>query len=506
MYERGVIMKVYNVSQSQQIDKMTIERSVPSQILMENAAFAVVHQILKNDTLNKDSKILVCCGKGNNGGDGLAVARLLHIQGYKIHVHLLAPPEQLSHDAKVNYDILMQMNIPIVPAHAIDAMIQSADIIIDGIFGIGFTGTTKNAQASLFHTINQSHAYVYAIDMPSGVLADTGQTGGTSIQADETITFGFLKPGHLLYPAKSRCGKISIYPIGFLDGVKDTIHPSFETYDKVEANYFLPKREPASHKGVFGKTLIIGGSKKMEGAFLLACKAAFKAGCGYVYGLSVAGVVNKLANFLPEAIGLKSIDTDYLTMSSFDLVSEILHDVDVIAIGPGLGQDKHTQTFLFHLLNNSPCPIIIDADGLNLLHGKTSLLPEIKVPLILTPHMGEMAHLIDLDIDKLKRNKLEITQSFALTHNVIVCLKDADTIVVNTNQMTYINPTGSPALAKAGSGDVLTGMIAGLLAQNKDPYVAAKLGVYFHGQAGEKAGKRLGIRNVLASDLYDYFY
>ncbi len=464
---------------------------LPSLVLMERAALAIINQLQKNHyNLNK---VAVVCGYGNNGGDGIAVARLLKLQHIDVDVYLIGEVENASDETLQQIKIAQHYNVKFITSLA-DSFSQYTTII-DAIFGIGLN---RLVTGNFLHTIeqmNQSNVDVLAIDIPSGLCCDTGKILGTAVKAKQTVTFAYSKIGLSLHPGVELAGEITIADIG----IYATVPASHYTYQTNELHQLLPCRSNNSHKGSHGKVLVIAGSENMSGAAYFSAKAAYKTGAGLVRIYTPICNRDILLTQLPELLFTpfipNKIDTEKL--------EELINWASVIVIGPGMGVSDDTRTILSHVLNHATIPIIIDADGLNTLAQNIKLLEQVQSTIIVTPHLGEMARLINQPIEKIKDNLISTAKKFANDYHLICVLKDAKTIVTIPEQATYINQTGNSGMATGGSGDVLTGIMAGLIAQHLPPTTAAPVSVYLHGLAGDVALKKQNKYSLLASDIID---
>ena len=341
--------------------------------------------------------------------------------------------------------------------------------------------------------------------MPSGVSADTGQVLGTAVKADITVTFGFPKIGLILYPGAEYAGKIEIADISLPHGLKAVSEADTSIFTDKEIKECLPIRRPRTNKGSFGRVYAFTGSAGMPGAAVLSASAAYKAGAGYVCACVIPSVAQVMHNSLREAVTrILPEHNGYYCVKSLDAVADELNRADVAYVGPGIGRGAQVREFVFGLIETVQAPMVLDADALNAVSEDVSILKKLKAPCVITPHPGEMSRLTKLSVDDILNNTIKTAGEFSREFNVITVLKDARTIAASPDGRFYINVTGSPALAKAGTGDVLTGVISGFIAQGLDPFTAAMAGSYIHGKAGELAGAKLSNYGVLASDLLDY--
>lgn len=487
---------IVNARQMRRADeKMIHDMGIPSLVLMERAALQTV-AVMEDEHVDL-SRTLIVCGSGNNGGDGFAIARLLWEKGCVPEVVFIGKQESRSEETKTQMEILERMGIQI--KDRIDGDRFSA--VVDAVFGIGLSREVGGTYAQVLCEMNRCSGTKVAVDIPSGVSADTGLVLGTSFQADLTVTFAYAKIGQMVEPGKTVCGKLFVRPIGIVDQDLSTEHPAYRLETK-DLRDRLPKRYADSHKGSYGRLLLIVGSKGMCGAAYLAAKAAYRMGAGLVRILTVEENCMVLQQLLPEAVL-----TTYQSEEGIgkEALQSLLSWADAIGIGCGLGTKEGAARLLKDVLTWNSKPCLIDADGLNLLSG---LSEEWWARLsqgdyVLTPHMKELSRLTGCGVKDLKENRIEKLREFVEKRSATCVMKDSRTLVGKCGEAVFINTTGNEAMAKAGSGDVLAGMIAALMAQGADGYQAAVTGVYLHGMAGDLARKHTGSRGLLAEDLVD---
>lgn len=488
----------------QRYDTNTIEHfKVPGLLLMEQAALSAVVEIVRLFP-ETNKKILVLSGKGNNGGDAMAVARLLKQKNYPVTVSIITNKilnhENFSESAAVQYDILKSMNVPMVTNMVSD----SYDIIIDGIFGVGLNREITGMAATIIQEANLCHGHKIALDIPSGIDSSAGTVLGTAFKADYTITFAFLKRGLYLYPGASYCGTIIKKEIGITnDSFLENLPEMFALTGEVK-NY-LPARNSWGHKGTFGKVFLIAGSKKIGGAAILSGKASMMCGCGMLKICIHKEHKSEVLTTLPEAM-IDSYDT---TETAIENVMNGITWADVIAIGPGIDTNDISAAMLENVIKNSNKPLVLDADALNLLT-KPELFhllkehqtnPETRRPLVLTPHPSELARILGVNKETLMTSGLELAKKLACELHAVIVKKDARTIVCKEQKPYAINLYGNSGMATAGSGDVLTGIIAAMLALGLSDYEAGVIGVYLHAKAGDLAANKKNEHSMLAGDI-----
>ena len=460
---------VVTPQQAKEIDKYMIEElSIPSILLMEQAASALASEAESYCT--RSEQIIVVCGKGNNGGDGLAAARILMIHGD--NVHCIVADEPSTPDAKANAALLQKLGIIEPASFDIDIIskYENASLIIDALFGTGLKSSPKGIYKKLIDDMNRHSAKVISADIPSGIFGNTGK-GEIAVYADTTIAFQYPKPGHFLFPGREHTGTLKVAKIG----ISGTIKPSNTIYID---DCSLPERKKNTNKGNYGKLGIIAGSKGMSGAAVMSAKAAIASGCG----LTRVGCIEYTANIIqcsvPEAT-VKIIGDEYI-----DEAKALSFADSALAIGPGLGTDEHIERMLRALLPLE-YPKVIDADALNVIADKNDLLLSAKNAII-TPHPKEFARLTKLDISEILADPIGVAEDFALTYHVVVLLKGATTIITDGTRNAIVT-SGCPGMAKGGSGDVLTGVIGALIAQGHGLFEAGCMGAFFCGKAGESA-------------------
>lgn len=478
-------------SQMKNRDRDTMEKKkMPSCVLMERAALATAEEIRKR--LSREDKILAVCGGGNNGGDGIAVARILYLWGYASSVYFCGNPEKMTDETKSQMEIARNYQVPIVNNPQWDEYTT----IVDAIFGIGLVRCVEGRYADIIHKINACKAWVAAVDIPSGVCADTGKILGCAVQADLTVTFGFWKRGLLLYPGAAAAKETVVKDIGIYEERAEE-----ETVYLIEEKDFnkMPARDPQGNKGTFGKVLIAAGSDHMAGAAYLSAKACMKMGVGMVKIHTSPTNRIILQTLLPEAL-FSSAESE---TEQEEVLEKELDWCDTVIAGPGIGTGKKSENMMGYLLKNCRKPMVMDADALNLLSVHPEWKQYLKPSCILTPHMGEMSRLVGREICDLKENVIEEARDYAVKNHTNCVLKDARTVIGTSKGETFLNANGNSGMATAGSGDVLSGIIGGLLGLGIPSERAAVLGPWIHGLAGDKAAARMGEYSMMASDIID---
>lgn len=506
-------MRVATAAEMREIDRKAMDKyGIPGIVLMENAGRRVVEAVCRH--LGGDVKgkvITVFVGKGNNGGDGLVVARHLLNMGADVRVLMVADPEHLKGDAAVNLDIWRKMGQKIYPIYKpnginlVKVSLMSTDLIVDAIFGTGFRGTVNEKIGRVIQLINASGAPVISVDIPSGLEADTGRIGGQCVKAAATVTFGLPKLGMVLEQGVSVTGRMEVADISLPKPLLFDTRIKRWLLSREVVSRWLPKRQADAHKGDFGRVLIVAGSVGMGGAAMLTARACLKSGAGLVTLAIPEPLHDAVAGRIPEVMTLPLPHAGgALSMEALNALLEKQQKIDVLAIGPGLSQSDETVKLVLELLPQVTVPTVIDADGLNALARDTAVLEKIKAPAVLTPHPGEMARLLEMTVQEVQDNRVMLTQQCAEDWDCTVLLKGPRTLVADPAGELYINSTGNSGMATAGSGDVLTGIISGLIAQGMEVSRAAAAGAYIHGLAGDLACEQLGSHSLLAGEIIDY--
>lgn len=494
-----------------EMTRMTEERAVALGMdwmrLMENAGSAAATVIKKQFAVEK-LRVCVVCGKGNNGGDGFVVARKLSEAGADVSV-VLGSGHPKTPDALENYRRAADMGIPVFDY--INATVQSLNrlrecqLVVDAIFGIGFSGVPGGSEEALIGFINSLDVPVVSLDLPSGVVCDSGKFGGVCVNADITITFSTLKPCHVSYPAAGKCGRVTAVGIGMPDSVFEEVSADMRTIDRADVDMVCARRRPDSHKGDFGRPLLICGSSGMAGAAGMAAKAALRSGAGIVNLAVPKGIYSILAAGIYEAVftQLDQAEDGGISFSAIPQIKEKLENATSVLIGPGLGRGGDMPRVVEKVVESADCPVIIDADGINALQGGIDIIRSARAEIVMTPHPGEMARFLGRTVDEVESDRIATAREVASLTGAVVVLKGARTVVAAPNSLVYINVTGNAGMATGGSGDMLSGMIAAFLGRGFSAETAACAGVYFHGLAGDKAAEDLTETAMLPSDMIE---
>ncbi|MEJ2101042.1 MAG: NAD(P)H-hydrate dehydratase [Desulfobacterales bacterium] len=503
-------MILVTAAEMKEMDRLTIEsQGIPGLNLMENAGKGATRVLLAQFADCLKAGVGIICGKGNNGGDGFVIARYLADHGIRVTVYLLAKTSAVKGDAAVNLKRLAPLNIPVIETPDEDAFMKTNSslnqhgLLVDAILGTGLSADVKGFFKTVIDTINQSPAPVFAVDIPSGLSSETGQSCGTSIRAQATATFGLPKVGHFIYPGAEYTGRLEIIDIGIPDAVVQTVAPKQHLLTAQWIRRRLQPRSADTHKGRTGHLLVVAGSVGKTGAAALTAGSAMRAGAGLVT-LSIAESLHPLTETLVLEVmtaPLKESSYGVLGDAAVDDIKKLVTGKACLAIGPGIGQAEETKRLIQKIIPQIEIPMVIDADGLNNLIGQTQLLQNLKAPAVLTPHPGEMARLINATPAEVQQNRLKCARDFATNFNVHVVLKGAATVIAHPDGNAYINPTGNSGMASGGMGDVLTGVLAGFITQGLPPEAAAHAAVYLHGAAADTLAKAIGPFGYLASEV-----
>lgn len=502
-------MRVVTGTEMREIDRETIEEfGTPGLKLMEEAGKQTA--LRAKSLLNKtgERNVLVVAGPGNNGGDGMVAARYLHESGVPVRVYLL-DPEKLSGDASEQFERLKKLiDIESPSGKGVSDLADAvdwSDLVIDAVFGTGFSGEPKGAAKDAIDTINNYGNDVLAVDTPSGVEADTGKVKGSAVRADETITFGLPKLGCVIHPGASYSGDVVVVDIGFPQEVIDRPGRLFlEQVDEIGLR--LPKREDDTHKKATGMVFVVAGSRGMTGAAAMTAESALRSGAGIVTLGIPSGLNDIMEAKLTEVMTVPISDTSRGTLAK-DAHAEIRQAIkgfDIVALGPGLSTDHETVHTIKRLIEEIDLPVVLDADGLNAVQDDPGILKKRKAATIITPHPGELSRLLKVDTEEINEDRLGFAGNAAKEWGVTVVLKGNRSLIASLDGLVYVNPTGNPGMASAGTGDVLTGIIAGFWAQGMGALDAAVLGTYLHGLTGDLAVQDMTRFSLAATDLIAY--
>lgn len=511
-------MRVVSAGQMRSIDANTINNmGIPGIVLMENAALAVVREIkeiLKDKDKNRftGKKAVILVGKGNNGGDGLAIARHLNVIGMEVNVFLFANPGDLSGDAKLNFELYQKIGGKVVlvedekQLRLFKLALMQSQIAVDALYGTGFKGEMAAWMVSFIEDLNKADLPVVCVDIASGLEADTGKVHSIAVKGDMTVTFGLAKLGHFLGEGPIYTGRLIIDQISIPENIitEEKIFAYILTDEIIKP--LIPVRNPQGHKGMHGRAILIGGSVGMSGAVVLAGRSALRCGTGLLQIVVPEAITETVDIGVVEATVWPAKDYEILGANSWPVIEERLQAADACAIGPGLKQTESFLPVLRNILKESDVSVVLDADALNLLSLEPDLLCQRKGKgtMILTPHPGEMARLCGCSIKEVQENRLNLALSKAIEWGAIVVLKGAGTIVASPDGRVFLNETGNAGLGAGGTGDVLTGSILAWLAQGVPPLGAACMGAYIHGKAADHLKEQYGLSGYTASEVVDY--
>jgi len=506
-------MHVLTNERMRKVDEETIARFYPGLELMERAGRGIADLILEEFSAD-GFKAAIFVGPGNNGGDALVVARYLSEAGRACTVHYMAPPEKFSMDALKNHQRLqdrLASDKGLKEVHferpdwqqVVRKGLVGATMIVDGLFGTGLTRPLEGDALEVVRLINASGLPVVSIDTPSGVNGDSGEILGEAVRATYTVTMGFPKLGMLFYPGKAFVGRMSVVDLGFPEEVLQVNSLGIYLLDLPAAARRLPARRPDIHKYQAGTVLLASGSRAYTGATLLCAEAALRSGCGMVYAAVPASIQPVIQSAFREAVVVALPETTEggIAESASSTLRPYVERADTIVVGPGLGREDETERFVRDFVAGCRKPLVLDADGINAFAGRPELLAGRSTPTAVTPHSGELARLVGHEIPSAPQARVEKTREIARALGVTLVHKGAPTLVASPEGDVWVNHVGSSALATGGTGDVLTGIVAGLAAQAPDVLNAAAIACVAHGRAGERAAQRLGDRAVIAGDL-----
>ncbi|MEW5994103.1 MAG: NAD(P)H-hydrate dehydratase [Candidatus Zixiibacteriota bacterium] len=527
-------MKLVTADQMRQIDRATIDGNIVSgPDLMENAGRGIAERLLANVIDPAGGRVVIFCGKGNNGGDGFVIGRYLHEDGIDVFIYFFGPVDRLSDDARLNYDRALQSGLRPVEVTAVGKLpkLLECDYIIDAVFGTGFEGAPRGLAAELIQYINrQQGKKIVAVDLPSGLNADTGEHEGEVVQADYTFPLALPKYGLYVSPGRELAGMVEVVPIGIPDEVIARFDLPVELITPQTVASLLPPRPSDGHKGTFGKVFVLAGSTGLTGAAAMAAKSALRCGCGLVKVGCPRSVLPIIASLAMEPTSHPLPDVakkGALALRGLGEVRKLAAEHDALIIGPGLGQHHETQELVQRFVSTLDKPAIIDADGLNALVGHVDILKDVgqvsERPagsrnhrgfdlqggvsrLVLTPHPGEFKRLVGITPppESHIHDRITVAVDAAKQLHCVMVLKGSPTLVTEPNGKCFLNPTGNNGMATGGSGDVLSGAIGSFLAQGMSALEAAICGVYIHGLAGDFAATDLTERGMIAGDIMQY--
>ena len=503
-------MKILTAKQMQGIDKKAIHKiGIIGPILMENAGIQITNEILKKFPRIQDERVVIVAGKGNNGGDGFVVARHLFNKGCRPVVCLMATKKELKGDAALNAGIAGKIGITIKevtsPRHwgVQKRLLSRATVIVDAIFGTGLTSPARGLYAKVIEDVNKSKAYKVAVDIPSGLSSDTFAIIGPCVRADLTVTLAAAKVAHVFPPAEDYVGELKIGDISVPPFLFQDEKFKLEMVEEKRIRPYFERRKMATHKGTYGHLLMLSGSVGKTGAAAMAGKAALKMGAGLVTAGLPKSCLPIVARSMMELMTepLPETDKGTLSVEALPEILRLLEDKDALMLGPGISTHESTKELVLSLVPHIKIPAVLDADALNILASKPDVLKSLSKPAVVTPHPGEFARLARISTKDVLDRRLELVPRFAKKFGVYVVLKGYRTLTSTPEGETFINPTGNPGMATAGSGDVLSGMIASMIIQEKSILDAVLAAVYVHGLSGDIGADRLGEKSLTAANI-----
>lgn len=502
-------MKVLSPERMSLYDSYAIKSwGIPSVVLMENAG-RNTYRLMKEKYLNGKKMIAVVCGRGNNGGDGFVIARYAFVEGFDVVVYLLCTKDELRGDAALNMGLFASLGGRIVEVNGsvkiISRGLKESDIIVDAIFGTGLSKPVSGRERTVIESINNSLRPVIAVDIPSGIDGRTGIPLGAAVKAMHTFTYGYPKLGHVFYPGAEHAGNLTVIDISIPSFIEDKLGTDGEITDGNVLRNFLKPRSAVSHKGTYGHVAVIAGSAGKTGAAHMASLAALKIGAGLVT-LAIPSSLNPIMEGkLTEAMTYPVHDegSGFFPASSYTELFHFIEDKDVVVIGPGLSQNAGTMALVRKIVTGVEKPFVIDADGINALKDHLDILKKAKGEIVLTPHPGELSRIMGMTPLKINADRVDAGRKFVEKYSVNLHLKGARSITFTKDGKMYINPTGNAALAKGGTGDVLTGFLGGLVAQGYTVTQATLAAAYLHGYIADRWTEKSGDAGLLATDLLD---
>jgi NAD(P)H-hydrate epimerase len=502
-------MIVVSAEEMRRLDELTIARGTPGYVLMERAGEGATAALLRQFPDLHGRRVVVVAGKGNNGGDGFVIARLLAGKGVNAEVLLLGRADEVRGDARRALQGLKGTAVQLreifvqEAAHLLSAAFAGASLLVDAVFGTGLNAEVTGLHADALRRMNDAGIPIFAVDIPSGLDADRGRPLGIAIVAKATATFGFAKIGQVIQPGLQHVGAVSVIDIGIASEAVREVRPCVELLERHEVAALVPRRQPEAHKGTSGHLLIIAGSRGHTGAARLAAHAACRSGAGLTTLAGPASLNAIFALGIPEAMTATLPDVDGRISFEPDGLTHLIAGKQAIVIGPGLGTHEDAGRLLEHVLAIATVPVVVDADGLTCLARSFPVLEKSRCQVVMTPHPGEMARLLGRGTAAVQADRVGVARELASKHRCVVVLKGASSVVAAADGRAWINPTGNPGMASGGMGDVLAGLLGGLLAQGIAPPAAACLGTYLHGAVADVIANERGQIGMLASDVAD---
>ena len=503
-------MMLVTASEMRRLDEWTIERGgTPGHVLMERAGRGATAVLLEQFPHVRRRRVLVVAGKGNNGGDGFVIARLLRRKGVRAEVALLGAAADVRGDAARALRAMQAARVPLTEVTTAAAVgrlaeaVGTAVLVVDAIFGTGLNATVQGLHADVLHLLNASGVPIFAVDIPSGLDADRGVALGVAVQAEATATFGFAKIGQLIHPGVDHVGSLAVVDIGIAADAVAAVQPRTSLLQAPDVARLVPVRAPDAHKGSYGHVLVVAGSRGRTGAALLAAHAACRAGAGLTTLAGPASLNTIFSLGAPEVMTVALADDDGSVRFDEAAVRQALEGKTAVVVGPGIGTHDDAQRLVTFLLREVALPMVVDADALTCIARNPAVLDRARAAAILTPHPGEMGRVLTTDAAAVQADRVGTARTVAAAHGCTVVLKGARTVIAAADGAVWINPTGNSGMASGGMGDALSGMLGALLAQGLPPAEAACLGVYLHGDIGDRVARERGPIAVLASDIIE---
>lgn len=495
-------MKLYSADEMSRADNAAQDLGISGGVLMERAAVAMAGEILKRSPL-RGRRALAVCGGGNNGGDGFVIARELRRAG--VEVSVVATRDEYSGDPATNLAVLRNFGIEIHGPERLDGLLEGTDLVVDALLGTGFSGAVREKEAALIRRLNDARVTTVAVDVPSGVNGSTGEVAGEAVHADVTICAHAAKIGCVISPGRERAGEVVVVDIGIPPEAED-FRPGVEWTDKESLRGIVPRTGEPAHKYSAGALLVVAGSRAMTGAPVMSVRGAQRAGCGIVFLATPGSAAPAVDIKLTEALvyGVAEDDAGGMTSGALEQILEHAGRASALAVGPGIGTGEESLRLVEGILREAEIPVLLDADAVTVLSGSEALVRR-DAPIVLTPHAGELGRLLGSGAKEVSAHRLHSARQAAEEYGCCVLLKGSDTLIVEAEKAA-VNSTGSVALATAGTGDVLTGVIGALLSRGIDAYEAARTGAWVHGRAAELWLEETGWpeESMSATDLLPY--
>ncbi len=501
-------MKILSKDQMRELEKIAVENGATYFSLMEKAGQNVAKTLIEKMNAKRGDKVSILCGKGNNGGDGFIAG--IHLRDFGIDAQIvLVEEDPKTSDAIHALAKSAYSKVPIwrfwEVSNVVYDKIRQSDFIIDAVYGIGFRGELNSKIKNLIEFCNLNNKRILSVDIPSGVECDSGEIFSTAFKSEMTISFSTLKPAHILYPSVDFCGQTIVSDVGIDKNLVECFPCLYKTIDKIDVQNSLPKREISAHKGSNGTLMTICGSYFMSGATIMSIKSALRSGVGLIKAVIPEKIYNTLAQSVHECIYIpvNGGSDKTFNLNQADYILENMENVNAVLIGCGISQESGVDEFVYKIIKSSKKPLIIDADGINAIAKHIDVLKEVYTSVILTPHPKEMARLLGVTVAEIQSNRIKYAKELSIAYKVITVLKGAKTVVSNEVGDVFVNLNGNSGMAKAGSGDVLAGIISSLVAQGINTFDATKAGVYIHGLAGDIAENEIGKTSMLPTDIID---